>query len=191
MGLFVWFALHFLRRERRRAAAIGNGLRAHFLFVVPRRYVKQAIDKEGLIELLEPTLRTLRYELVDIEANFGRRGFLRLYIDKDAGVTLSDCEFVSGQIGAFLDVEDPLPGSYVLEVSSPGWDRRLRTVEHFRRFTNEQVRIELSRARDGRRRLKGRIVGTDGTNVTIEADGAEWQIALADISVARLAQKSK
>lgn len=172
-------------------AAIGNGLRAHFLFVAPRRDVKQAIDKEGLIELLEPTLRALGYELVDIEANLGRRGFLRLYIDKDPGVTLADCEFVSGQIGAFLDVEDPLPGSYVLEVSSPGWDRRLRTIEHFRRFKNEQVRVELLRPRDGRRRLKGRLLGVQDTKVTVEVDGDEWQIALADIGVARLAPKSK
>jgi ribosome maturation factor RimP len=148
--------------------------------------VKQAIDRAGLIELLEPTLQTLGYELVDIEANFGRHGFLRLYIDKDGGVTVADCEYVSGQVGAFLDVEDPLPGSYVLEVSSPGFDRRLRTVEHFSRFRDEDVRIELLRPQDGRRRIKGRIVGAQGMTVTVEADGTDWKIELADIGVARL-----
>ena len=61
---------------------------------------------------------------------------LRIFIDREAGgVTLADCERVSEQLGAFLDVEDPLPGSYVLEVSSPGLDRRLRTLAHFERFT--------------------------------------------------------
>jgi ribosome maturation factor RimP len=148
--------------------------------------VKQAIDRAGLIGLLEPTLQTLGYELVDIEANFGRHGFLRLYIDKDGGVTVADCEYVSGQIGAFLDVEDPLPGSYVLEVSSPGLDRRLRTTEHFRRFCNEDVRIELLRPKDGRRRLKGRITDVQDKTVTVEADGLDWNIELADIGAARL-----
>lgn len=148
--------------------------------------MKQAIDRAGLIGLLEPTLQTLGYELVDIEANFGRHGFLRLYIDKDGGVTVADCEYVSGQIGAFLDVEDPLPGSYVLEVSSPGLDRRLRTTEHFRRFCNEDVRIELLRPKDGRRRLKGRITDVQDKTVTVEADGLDWNIELADIGAARL-----
>jgi ribosome maturation factor RimP len=174
------------RLEPRRTAATRNGLRAHFLFVAARRNVKKAIDKEGLIELLEPTLRTLGYELVDLEVNVGRHGFLRLYIDKEPGVTLSDCEFVSGQIGAFLDVEDPLPGSYVLEVSSPGLDRRLRTGDHFRRFKNEQAKIELLQPRDGRRRIKGRISDVQGTTVTVDVDGVEWQVDISDIGVARL-----
>jgi ribosome maturation factor RimP len=89
-----------------------------------------------LIELLEPTVKALGFELVDVEANIGRRSLLRLFIDREPAVTLADCELVSGQISAFLDVEDPLPGSYLLEVSSPGLDRRLRTPEHFRRFVS-------------------------------------------------------
>jgi ribosome maturation factor RimP len=142
-----------------------------------------------LFALLEPTLRSLGYELVDLDVNFGHRGLLRLYIDKEEGVTLSDCEFVSSQIGAFLDVEDPLPGSYVLEVSSPGFDRRLRTAEHFRRFRNDEVRIELLRPRDGRRRLKGRILDVQDDAVTIDVDGVAWNVGLAEIGVARLVPK--
>jgi ribosome maturation factor RimP len=86
-----------------------------------------APGKQELIELLEAPLKALGFELVDLDIRLGRNGLLRLYIDKPDGVMLADCEFVSHQIGAFLDVEDPLPGSYTLEVSSPGLDRRLRT----------------------------------------------------------------
>jgi ribosome maturation factor RimP len=144
------------------------------------------LDKRGLFDLLEPPLRSLGYELVDLEVNFGRRGLLRLYIDKEGGVKLADCELVSAQIGAFLDVEDPLPGSYVLEVSSPGFDRRLRTADHFRRFMNDEVRIELIRPRDGRRRLKGRIKDVQDETITVEVDGVDWRVDLPEIGVARL-----
>jgi len=113
--------------------------------------VTQAIDKAGLIRLLEAPLAALGYELVDLDLRMGRNGLLRLYIDREGGVTLDDCEHVSRQISAFLDVEDPMPGRYVLEVSSPGIERRLRTVEHFRRFVNEEVKIQLARPQDGRR----------------------------------------
>jgi len=151
--------------------------------------LQKTIDKQGLIELLEPTLRRLGYELVDIDLNLGRRGLLRLYIDKDIGVTLSDCEFVSEQIGAFLDVEDPLPGSYVLEVSSPGFDRRLRTLEHFERFLDEDVRIELIRPHGGRKRFRGRIADVGERSVVVEVDGERWQFELGDIGMARLVPK--
>ena len=76
----------------------------------------EAVDKARLIELLEPAVAAMGFELADIDAHFGRRGLLRLFIDREGGVTLDDCQRVSEQIGAFLDVEDPLPGSYVLEV---------------------------------------------------------------------------
>ncbi|HEY7670582.1 MAG TPA: ribosome maturation factor RimP [Gammaproteobacteria bacterium] len=144
------------------------------------------VDKRGLFEMLEPPLRSLGYELVDLEVTYGRKGLLRLYIDKEGGVTLGDCELVGVQIGAFLDVEDPLPGSYVLEVSSPGFDRKLRTAEHFRRFVNDDVRIELIRPRDGRRRLKGRIKDVQDNTVTVEVDGVDWRVDLPEIGVARL-----
>ena len=93
-----------------------------------------AIRKQRLLELLEPPLEALGYELVDLDVRVGRRGLLRVFIDKENGVNLADCELVSRQLSAFLDVEDPLPGQYVLEVSSPGLDRPLRTLEHFGGF---------------------------------------------------------
>jgi ribosome maturation factor RimP len=148
----------------------------------------QAIDKERLIELLEPALAALGFELADLDAHAGRRGLLRIYIDRTSGgVTLDDCQRVSEQLGAFLDVEDPLPGSYVLEVSSPGLDRRLRTLAHFERFTGERVKLELKDPREGRRNVSGRLHGVDAGEVLVDVDGATWRLPLRDIAVARLA----
>ena len=147
----------------------------------------QAVDKERLIELLEPAVAAMGIELADLDMHLGRRRVLRLYIDREGGVTLDDCQRVSEQVGALLDVEDPLPGSYVLEVSSPGFDRRLRTQAHVERFVGEQVRIELRDARDGRRNFTGRLTGMQGSNALLEVDGEVWQLPLNEIAVARLA----
>jgi ribosome maturation factor RimP len=127
------------------------------------------------------------FELADIDAHLGRRGLLRLFIDREGGVTVDDCQRVSEQVGALLDVEDPLPGSYVLEVSSPGFDRRLRTLAHFARFEGEQAKIELIDLRDGRRNLTGRLAGVAGSDVLIEVEGQMWRVPLNDIAMARLA----
>lgn len=147
-------------------------------------------DKQGLIDLLAPVVEALGYELVDLDVHLGRGGLLRVYIDRPAGteggITLGDCELVSGQLSAFLDVEDPLPGSYTLEVSSPGTDRRLRTAEHFERFVGSEVKVELERANQGRRRFRGRLTGVDGDCVLVEVDGDAWRFHLADIAEARL-----
>jgi ribosome maturation factor RimP len=172
------------------------GLGAHFLFATQRpvRLVRETyerrLDKQSLIELLEAPVRALGYELVDLDVHLGRRGLLRVYIDRpaaeDGGVTLADCELVSGQIGAFLDVEDPLPGSYVLEVSSPGVDRKLRTAEHFLRFVGEEVKVELKRAEAGRRRLRGRIVAVEKQDILLDVEGGPRRLDVEDIATARL-----
>jgi ribosome maturation factor RimP len=146
----------------------------------------QAIDKERLIGLLEPAIAAMGFELADLEVHRGRRALLRLYIDREGGVTLDDCQHVSEQVGALLDVEDPLPGSYVLEVSSPGFDRRLRTQAHFERFVGERVRVELKDALEGRRSFTGRLTGVQSGNVLVEVDGEVWRLPLNDIAVARL-----
>jgi ribosome maturation factor RimP len=157
-----------------------------FLLCRPQRAVIRATGKRELIELLEPTLHSLGYELVDLDARIGSNGLLRLYIDKDPQVTLADCEFVSEQIGAFLDVEDPLPGSYVLEVSSPGADRRLRTPEHYERFVGEEVRVELTVPKDGRKRFRGRLIGVSDGTIDLEVDKHTVHFSIDEISVARL-----
>ena len=88
-----------------------------------------------LIDLLEPSVVSLGYELVDLELNMSRgHGLVRVFIDADEGITLEDCEKVSHQISGVLDVEDPIAVDYRLEVSSPGLDRKLVKPEHFDRF---------------------------------------------------------
>ena len=162
------------------------GLRPIFLLRTKRLDVSHPIGKQGLIELLEPTLQTLGYELIDLDARVGSNGLLRLYIDKEPQVTLEDCEFVSRQIGAFLDVEDPLPGQYVLEVSSPGIDRRLRTAEHFARYVGEEVKVEMSSPLEGRRRFRGWLRTVQDETLELEVDKRIWSLNLSQIATARL-----
>lgn len=145
-----------------------------------------AIRKQRLIELLEPPIEALGYELVDIDVRVGRSGLLRIFIDKENGVNLEDCELVSRQLSAFLDVEDPLPGRYVLEVSSPGVDRPLRTLEHFRRFRDCQAKVRLSKPRESRRMLNGRLLGIRDESIVMDVDGEIWRLQPADIASARL-----
>jgi ribosome maturation factor RimP len=146
----------------------------------------QTLHKERLIELLEPPLQALGYELVDLEARIGENGLLRIYIDHASGIDLDDCERVSRQLGALLDVEAPLSGSYRLEVSSPGFDRPLRTADHFERFVDHRVKVRLDRALEGRKSFTGELRGVDGDDVLIDVDGKRWNLPLADIATARL-----
>lgn len=145
------------------------------------------MTREELIRLLEPTVERLGYELVDLELKLGGRdGLVRLYIDKPDGVDLDDCETVSRQVGALLDVEDPIPGHYTLEVSSPGLDRRLTKLEHFRRFTGEDVRIKLRFPIEGRRNFRGSLKSADDESIEVEVDGKAHRLPLATIESARL-----
>jgi ribosome maturation factor RimP len=129
----------------------------------------------------------LGFELVDAELSGGRQHrTLRVYIDSPHGVTVDDCAAVSRQLSAILDVEDPFPGSYTLEVSSPGLDRPLVTPADFRRFQGEVVKVRLLNALDGRRNFTGRLVETTGESVVIEADHERFQLPLAEIERARL-----
>ena len=132
--------------------------------------------RDRLLALLEPLVEQLGYELVDIEwASAPRSGLLRIYLDLPAGreghIGIEDCETVSREVSALLDVEDPLPGAYTLEVSSPGFDRVLRKPAHFRRFVGERVWLELQLPRDGRRRFTGTLVRATDTGVELEVDG--------------------
>lgn len=162
----------------------NNGPRAHFLYL--RRTMDHAIRKQRLLELLEPPLEALGYELVDLDVRVGRRGLLRVFIDKENGVNLADCELVSRQLSAFLDVEDPLPGQYVLEVSSPGLDRPLRTLEHFRRFRDRRAKVRLREPRESRRMLNGRLLGIRDESIVMDVDGEIWRLQPAEIASARL-----
>ncbi len=139
------------------------------------------------MKLLEPTVERLGYELTDLEIKLeGRDGVIRLFIDKADGVGLEDCETVSRQISALLDVEDPVPGRYVLEVSSPGLDRKLTKVEHFQRFMGEDVRVKLRFPVEGRRNFRGALRAANKENIEVEVDGESHRLSIATIEYARL-----
>ncbi|BBA33227.1 ribosome maturation factor RimP [Methylocaldum marinum] len=142
--------------------------------------------QERLAGLIEPVVSGLGYELVSIEFDSHRR-VLRVYIDNDAGITLDDCTRVSYQLSGVLDVEDPIPGRYQLEISSPGLDRPLSKLEHFERFKGSLARLQLIRPIDGRRNFKAYLAGVEGGKVLIEEGGETLQIPFESIEKARLA----
>jgi len=140
-----------------------------------------------LRELLQPSIERLGYELADLEVRLGgRSGVVRVFIDHPDGIGLDDCEKVSRAISALLDVEDPLPGRYDLEVSSPGLDRKLTKIEHFQRFTGEVVKVQTRFPIQGRRRFRGRLVSSNDSNIVVEVDGETHELPLATIQTARL-----
>ena len=142
---------------------------------------------DELATLLEPTVERLGYELADLEVRLGGKGGrVRLFIDKPEGIGLVDCERVSRAVSALLDVEDPVPGNYDLEVSSPGLDRKLTKVEHFQRFMGEIVKVNMRFPLAGRRRFRGKLLSVDDENIVVEVDGESYSLALATIDTARL-----
>jgi ribosome maturation factor RimP len=147
-----------------------------------------SVVRERLLALIEPLLGRLGYELVELEYAAGHgRGSLRVFIDAAAGVGLDDCERVSREISALLDVEDPIPVAYTLEVSSPGFDRVLRTPAHFGRFVGSRVFVELKEPRAGRRRYTGELLAVDDAGIALAVDKERVAVAYAEIGKARLA----
>ena len=146
---------------------------------------------DRLIARFEPEVRDLGYELVEVEFAPGPGGgTLRFYIDKPletGGIDAEDCAKVSHGLLDSIEADDPLPGDYSIEVSSPGLDRVLRTPEHFARFVDSRVKVELLAARDGRKRYTGVLRRTDGESIEMDVDNFSVSIRLAEISRARLA----
>lgn len=146
-----------------------------------------AVRKQELMDLVEPVVKAMGYELADLELRVGHgHGLLRLYIDQPDGVTLDDCEAVSRQVGSVLDVEDPIAGGYTLEVSSPGLDRRLVKPADFDRFAGKDIQLRLRRLVDGRRRILGTLLARAGEVITVRSEGVEFHIPLDEVEVARL-----
>ena len=142
--------------------------------------------RERLISLIEPLLTQLGYELVELEFVPGRGGSLRIFIDRPEGIGSGDCERVSREVSALLDVEDPIPTAYTLEVSSPGFDRVLRTPAHFERFLGSRVHVELKEPRAGRRRYTGRLLSAGPEGIALEVDQEHVMMTFAEIGKARL-----
>ena len=151
-------------------------------------------DKSTQIsELLSPTVQALGLELLGIEYLPAPGGAtVRLYIDVQEAerdtrqVNIEDCEAVSREVSAQLDVEDPITGNYTLEVSSPGVDRPLFTLAHFVRHVGESVKAVLKLPQEGRRRLLAKIIRVDGQDILFDADGHDLLVAFDNIDKARL-----
>ncbi|MBI4678294.1 MAG: ribosome maturation factor RimP [Elusimicrobia bacterium] len=142
----------------------------------------------GKIEtLVSAILEHERAELVDLEhLREGGKWVLRLYVDKEGGVTLDDCEYLSDRVGAALDSSDVIERSYVLEISSPGLDRVIKKDRDFQRFEGSAVRVTLSTEVEGRRRLAGRLLGLQGGEVLVETEGRTWRVPRCDVAEVRL-----
>lgn len=145
--------------------------------------------------LLSPTVSAMGLELLGVEYLPSPGGaLLRLYIDRPGadpmaegqGVGIEDCEAVSREVSAQLDVEDPISGNYTLEVSSPGLDRPLFTLDHYHRFAGETAKVAMRLPQDGRRRLTGRIVSIEDGSITFDVDGNPIVVAFDNIDKARL-----
>ena len=144
--------------------------------------------RDALFVLLQPVVEGLGYELWELEYAAGRGSpVLRLYIDSPEGITVDDCERVSRAVSERLDADDPLPGQYTLEVSSPGFDRPLRTAAHFAPYVGEQVFVELAQPLEGRRRFKGPLVAAGAATIEVEVDGRRYALPLDGIRRAHLA----
>jgi len=144
------------------------------------------LDK--LQELLAPVAHALGYQCWGIEfLAQGRHSLLRVYIDHENGIAVEDCEKVSRQISAVLDVEDPISGEYNLEVSSPGMDRPLFTAQQFAAYQGSEVKIRLSAPIERRRNLQGAIskVADETVEVT-DAEGKNWHLPLSFIDKAHI-----
>ena len=141
-----------------------------------------------LSQITRRVVESMGYELVGVEY-LGRgsdRAILRVYIDQEAGITLEDCAEVSHQLSGVLDVEDPIPGRYSLEISSPGLNRPLVYPEHFERFRGHRVKLRLAEKVEGRRNLEGSLLGLADGLIQLEVEGRTWEVPLAAVESARL-----
>ena len=136
-------------------------------------------------EITEPLIASAGMELVDIEYRREIRGtVLRLYLDREGGVTLDDLAPMSRRLGDLLDAHDAVPGSYTLEVSSPGINRRLRRPEHFRRYIGKRVRVRTTLPMEGRRSFIGPLLAVEAGGVVIGLNGSAQFIRFDDIAQA-------
>lgn len=146
-------------------------------------------NKHHLQDLLEPVIAGLKYEVVRILTIGQKNPTLQIMIDRTDGkdITVEDCAAVSRAVSEILDEKDPIQDRYSLEVSSPGLDRPLTKIEHFKRFSGYEARIETSVEVMGRKRFKGRLLDVDSQSaVHIDMEGTEYAVPFEDISKAKL-----
>jgi ribosome maturation factor RimP len=142
--------------------------------------------EDVVLELAKPIIDRNNFELVEIE--FKKEGadwYLRLYIDKEGGITIDDCESVSRELSDLLDEADPIEQSYIFEVSSPGIDRPLKTDRDYEKNNGKPVEVKLFSPLEGKKAIEGILKGHNKEIVEIEADGKEMQIEKSSIALIR------
>ena len=141
--------------------------------------------------MLQPVVERLGYEFWGLEYIQGRGATLRIFIDRDSdeGVSVDDCALVSHQVSGVLDVEDPIPGEYNLEVSSPGMDRPLFTLEQWGRYIGEDIQIRLLAPVAGKRRLTATLTAIEGDDVLMDVKGEALRVPFAQVDRATLVAK--
>ncbi|MDZ7902703.1 MAG: ribosome maturation factor RimP [Rheinheimera sp.] len=144
-------------------------------------------QEQRLTELLSPTVEAAGFELLGCEfVPAGRHSTLRLFIDHPDGVTVDHCAVVSREVGAILDVEDPIQNEYNLEVSSPGLDRPLFTPAHFAKVVGQKVEVKLAIPQDGRRKFKGQLLEIVDDMLVIEVDGKPYRLLMDNVDKANV-----
>jgi ribosome maturation factor RimP len=146
---------------------------------------KEIVDRVSA--MVVPILLSEGMELVDIEYRRESKGWvLRLYLDKEGGVTLDDCTRISQEVGRGLDVEDFIQTPYTLEVSSPGLTRSLKTEKDFMKYRYRLIKVKTIDPIGNRRQFKGRLVEVSGNRIDLEVDGEVFQIPLSNVAKANL-----
>jgi ribosome maturation factor RimP len=147
------------------------------------------MDPVARIEaIIGPSLDAMGYDLVRVRFSGTQRPVLQIMAERkaDGQMTIDDCEQVSRTVSALLDVEDPISTAYELEVSSPGIDRPLTRPKDYERFAGFEARVEMKRLVDGRKKVRGQLLGLFDDKVALTVDGARVEIPLADVSAAKL-----
>jgi ribosome maturation factor RimP len=145
------------------------------------------ISKDKIVALIEPIVTAMGLELWGVDANFGgKSSVLRIYIDSENGINVGDCERVSRQLSLVFDVEDPVPGEYTLEVSSPGSDRSLYSLVQYEKYIGEMVDLRLRMPREGRRKFKGKLTGVAADVIAMAVDNKEYLLPFEDVEKANI-----
>lgn len=147
-----------------------------------------ASKEQQLNDLLKPVVEALGFDLWGLEyISQGKNSVLRVYIDKEEGISVDDCALVSRQISGVMDVEDPITSEYNLEVSSPGLDCPIFTIEQFKQFIGGLVEVKLRYAYEGRRKFKGQLVGVENEeDIVVHVDSHEYLLPIDAIDKANL-----
>lgn len=138
-------------------------------------------------DLVGPIVLALDLELWGCElVRQGKYSLIRVYIDRESGVDISDCEKVSRQVSAVFDVEEPITEEYTLEVSSPGLERPLFRLEQFRKYVGSIIQLRIKKPQDGRKKFKGDLVQVDDNSIVLSINGGEVEFQYTDIDKANL-----